>query len=240
MSRIITIHDFKLKHDEEDLGVIKEVLGDEDIYRMKNIAKHGLVLDIGANIGTFTLYCAKQHDCIVFAYEPSQRNYDLLVENIELNGLVDRIRAFRKAVAGQIVKRSLYFNPLSHAGSTLYAPNDQDLMVEEIDCTTLKSIFEENQIDHCDLLKIDCEGAEKEILTEETKICFNRVQSVMLEWHNYDGHIYRDYLERLGFSVFLTGCGWNPNIFDTYEHPQPPYDPTFGRGMLYAHRRVCT
>lgn len=92
--------------------------------------------------------------------------------------------------------------------------------------TNLRRIFQDNQISECDVLKFDCEMAEKEIFVQEFIPFFRRVDYVMLEWHDYDGHAYADYLSKLGFSTLLAGCGL----------PQPAYDPTFARGMLYAKR----
>ncbi|GAH51447.1 unnamed protein product, partial [marine sediment metagenome] len=82
--------------------------------------------------------------------------------------------------------------------------------------------------ERCDVLKMDCEGAEKEVFNEKSEPYFRRVDRVMLEWHSYDGETYAEYLRRLGFSVLLTGTGL----------PTPPYSPSFERGMLYARRTL--
>ena len=95
-----------------------------------------------------------------------------------------------------------------------------------VNCVTLKDVFLNNDLTGCDVLKIDCEGAEKEIFCDEFKTCLGQASLILLEWHNYDGAFYAEYLRNIGFLVSITGCGC----------PAPPYDPTFARGMLYARQ----
>ena len=56
--------------------------------------------DIGANVGTFSLYAAKRRGLRVLAFEPSAGNYMVLCRNIQLNGLGDRITAYCLALSG--------------------------------------------------------------------------------------------------------------------------------------------
>ena len=142
----------------------------------------------------------------------------------------------RLGIAGTSGVRDFYVMR-THGGSSFYIAEHPDfqllvdagriLRVEKVECTTLKGIFEDNGLERCDFLKMDCEEAEREIFSPESRPYFKRVNSIALEWHNYDGHKYAGYLRRLGFSVLLTGCGV----------PPPPYSRTFGRGMLYAKPR---
>lgn len=181
----------------------------------------GLVIDIGASMGIFSLRCAFERNCMVYAYEPSYSSFSILKENVFLNGLENKIQFFNLAVGRKHEKRQFYFKPEHPGGSSLYDTTGTESIVQ---CTTLKHIFEDNSIKKCDVLKIDCEMAEREIFTNESSDYFKRTSYIALEWHNYDGHLYEDYLRHRGFSTLLTGCG----------DPPPPYDITFGRGMLYG------
>ena len=231
MINIIEVNGIKIRFRERDRGIIREVFR-EDAYRVEEIPEGSLVIDIGAHIGTVTLRCAVERGCQVYAYEPSGESFALLVENVGLNGLEDRVSCFNQAIGGRYETRDFYVEE-THGSTSLYLGDNPDfadlhLKVERVQCTTLKRIFEDNGIEHCDVLKMDCEEAEREVFTEEAEPYFKRVDYLMLEWHNYDGHVYAEYLRRLGFSVVLTGCG----------DPPPPYDPTFARGMLYARRTL--
>jgi len=54
----------------------------------------GQFVDIGANIGLYSLYCAEKHpDMAVLAFEPFLKNYERLVENYQLNGFNNIIAA---------------------------------------------------------------------------------------------------------------------------------------------------
>lgn len=50
--------------------------------------------DIGANIGTFSLYAALKKNINILAFEPSASSYAVFTKNIEINGMDDRIRAY--------------------------------------------------------------------------------------------------------------------------------------------------
>jgi len=210
---------------KEDKAIINEVFF-EDVYRVSKIPEKSMVLDIGAHIGTFAIRCAHERKCTVFAYEPSSRNFNLLVKNIELNHLGDKIKVFNQGVAKCSEMRTFYFRPTGPQGSSFFFHADTPYEEEIAQCITLKRVFEDNHILSCSTLKMDCEEAEKEIFTDEFSSYIKSVDYIIVEWHNYDGHIYAKYLEKLGFSVLLTGTGV----------PQPKYDGTFARGMLYAHK----
>lgn len=202
----------------------------EDPYRIDTIERGGVVIDIGAHIGTFALRCAVDRNCSVYAYEPCLSTYELLVENVAINGLEGKVIPFNLAIGRKVDKRKFYFRPNHPGGSSLYldqhSKDAPGYLVSEVECITLKQVFEDNDISECVALKIDCEEAEKEIFREEFEKYFKRASYVGLEWHFYDGHVYADYLSNLGFSTLLTGCG----------DPPPPYHISFSRGYLHGWR----
>jgi len=214
--------------ESDDEGVIQEVF-EEDVYRVNEVPKGGLVIDFGAHIGTLTLRCVKERDCFVYAYEPNPHSYNLLVENVKLNHLENKVKMFNLAVGRYCGVRAFYIYSSQGGSSFWFGPphrGHQILKQIQVKCVNPKVVFQRNKISSCDLLKVDIELAEKEVFIEEFAPYLAWAKHIILEWHNYDGHIYRDYLEKLGFSVLLTGCGV----------PVPPYDSTFTRGMLYAHK----
>jgi len=215
----------KLREHVDDEAAIQEIF-EEDVYRVNEILKGGVVIDLGAHIGTLTLRCAKERDCFVYAYEPNPHSYNLLVENVKLNHLQNKVKTFNLAIGKSCDMRSFRIYPLQQA-SSLFSHHGYEIFEEiQVRCINPRVVFEANQISICDLLKVDIELAEKEIFIDKFASYLTRAKYIILEWHNYDGHLYRGYLERLGYSVLLTGCGV----------PVPPYDPTFERGMLYAHK----
>ena len=63
----------------------------ETLEWIDSIPNGSVVWDIGANIGLYSCYAAKQRGCRVFAFEPSVFNLELLARNIFLNELTEQI-----------------------------------------------------------------------------------------------------------------------------------------------------
>lgn len=74
----------------------------------------------------------------------------------------------------------------------------------EIECITLKDIFNENHIEKCDILKMDCEGAEFEILYNASEDIFKKVKEIRLEYHNKENNHIDSLIEFLKKDFKLT------------------------------------
>ena len=171
---------FKIVHFLDALGV-KEVFLDND-YQLDLPKNLKTVVDIGANIGAFSIYIAnrfrKSH---LYSYEPSVSTYKILTQNIKLNGLVGKISPFRFAVYGKNTTIKLYNPGPSGLRSIHHTRNETKY--ESVRTITLEKIFSSNKITKCDLLKIDCEGAEYEILENTSVGVFKKINRMVLEFH---------------------------------------------------------
>ena len=130
---------------------------------VKDIIKDGnIVVDIGANIGYFTLIFARLvgEKGKVFAFEPEPNNFNLLKKNIEINGYKN-VNLINKAVSNKSGKIKLYIDNVNYGGHSLIAeiPNRQSIEIESI---KLDDFFSANK--KIDFIKIDVEGAELEVL----------------------------------------------------------------------------
>lgn len=220
----------KFREDGDDWSMVNEVFN-EDVYKVGAIPFGSVVVDLGAHIGTFTLRCAVERGCKVYSYEPLTETFTVLMENVRLNGLEGKVETFKQAVGKTCQIREFRFYPKAYQSSRFreHLPSSERLeewKEEMVEAVTLKNVFEDNDIEECEALKMDIEGAEKEILVNKWSEFLKKAKRILVEWHHYDGHVYADNLRQLGFSVLLTGTGV----------PRPPYDPTFERGMLYAER----
>ena len=56
-------------------------------------------------------------------------------------------------------------------------------LYEEVQTVTLSSIFEKEKIEHCHFLKLDCEGAEQEIIEEIVTGLHFKIDLVVAEFH---------------------------------------------------------
>jgi FkbM family methyltransferase len=63
-----------------------------------HVEKNNIVVDIGANIGYYTLLMAF-HQAKVFSYEPEPKNFKLLQKNVNLNNFSSNVKLYNKAVS---------------------------------------------------------------------------------------------------------------------------------------------
>ena len=140
-----------------------------------------LVIDVGAHVGVFAIYLAKRHPGIsALAFEPDPVNFHNMLANIAANRVVNVI-PHHLAVTRDARQFTLDRPPGNSAGASGYCSRREGLARATAASTTLDGIFERFAITRCKLLKIDCEGAEYEILTSTSVL--DRVDWLSGEFH---------------------------------------------------------
>ena len=161
---------------------------------------NSLVVDVGANVGVFSLFAAR-FARVVYALEPSSSNYSRLVAN---TSRVQRIVPLQCACAASDGSRYLDVNasPVEFSLMTTSSAATQ----ESVEVISLATLFDLYKIESCDYLKLDCEGAEFEILLEADPRILKRVQRIVMEYHDHLSTQYShvDLLEKLKFLGFQT------------------------------------
>ena len=141
----------------------------------------GVIVDIGANIGAFTLDVATRYPGVtVHAYEPDAGSCDILRRNIEANDLSSRVQIWNEAVAGQAGTLTLWRG----GGSVLtsaHLPEALRFEACEVPAVTLETVAARAS-GRVGILKLDCEGAEAEIL-ETAGPALDTVQYIVAEYH---------------------------------------------------------
>lgn len=141
------------------------------------------VIDVGAHIGSFSIHMAQKFPGVrIIGFEPMVENFALLKKNVELNHLRKTIRIVPMGVAKKSENRNLYRDAGNSAGHTLY-PTTKSIKYT-IQCTTLQHLFEQNDIEVCKLLKLDCEGAEYEILLNCPRPVLSKIENIIAEVHD--------------------------------------------------------
>ena len=124
------------------------------------------VLDLGANIGYYTLIAAQLvgPSGRVIAFEPDPANYDLLVKNVAVNGHTN-VTAIRAAVADEAKRAPLYLDH-GHWGESLAEQNiSGSVGWVEVDVVTLDGVVRDKRwTTPVGLMKIDVQGAEGLVL----------------------------------------------------------------------------
>ena len=129
------------------------------------IDDNDIVVDIGANVGIFTLYAAEHTHNHVFAFEPLPLNFEYIQKNLIANNL-KHVSCFCTAVSDKSGPVKFYVTA-EVAGNSLADHNINGKIENyiEVPCTTLTSIMDDQKLDRIDFLKLDCEGAEGAILS---------------------------------------------------------------------------
>ncbi|MDD5617541.1 MAG: FkbM family methyltransferase [Candidatus Omnitrophica bacterium] len=165
-----------------DRGIITRVhLADDYNLNQLSLRTNSIVIDIGAHIGIFSTFISSKAGKI-YAYEPVPDNYKLLEENIKLNNLEYKVKPFNFAISDKKENLKIFLSEINTAGHSIYCDSKNYI---EAAAKTLAEVFDENNIDQCDLLKIDCEGCEYQILFGLPKDYFSKIKRIYLEYHEF-------------------------------------------------------
>jgi FkbM family methyltransferase len=175
-------------------------------------------LDIGANVGWFSLHIARALNPInriVYALEPVKGSYDVLMANIALNGLDHVIRAFNLGAGDR--PGQLHFSvPKSRPGAASLIDLHPDWASEQQVCsvTTLDAFLAEQAADKIDLVKCDVEGAELMVMRGATRLLSKDQPVLLLEvlrkWSRAFGYHPNDLIglmAQYGYACFGVGKG---------------------------------
>jgi FkbM family methyltransferase len=175
------------------------------------IKQGGVVLDIGANIGYYTLIFAKLvgQNGKVFAFEPEPANFRVLEKNVSVNGYSNVIPE-QKAVSNRNEKKKLYLNKQNAGMHTIYKSKNANLGSVEIETVSLDNYFS-NYRGKIDFIKMDIEGSEytalegmQTILKRQNNIkLLVAFDSSSIREYGYKPKQYIDLLMSNGFRVYF-------------------------------------
>jgi FkbM family methyltransferase len=141
------------------LVVLRSLLRDGDVF-----------VDVGANAGVFSLVGSRWVGTTgrVLAFEPSSREFSRLGDTIALNGL-GNVQAVRAAVGSEAGTASLRVAVETYAGlNTLGRDFAYDgietAQLERVSVTTLDAFVTSHGVSRVAAMKIDVEGAERDVL----------------------------------------------------------------------------
>lgn len=164
----------------EDSFVLKEIFGAVDTYAMPDEvhvalrdAGVSLITDLGANIGLTALKFARMFPTArLVCVEADTSNASILEATLALNGLLARTRVMKVAAATEA--GALQFVAGQGGRSHVAASGEAGAEIEAVD---IFPVLEET-----DFLKVDIEGGEWTILTDE-RLRTTPIKAICMEYH---------------------------------------------------------
>jgi FkbM family methyltransferase len=153
-------------------------------YRFDAKTSPRTIVDAGANIGLSSIYFANRFPrSTIIAIEPHEGNFEMLKRNAMP---YDNVIAIRGALWHENARVHLVDPGVGEWGFMTQDSNDvQDrfgAVLEGVRGMTIDTVMKEHGIDHIDLLKMDIEGAEREVFSNSSS-WLGKVDALIVELH---------------------------------------------------------
>ncbi len=180
----------------------------------KYLKKDMNVLDCGSNIGFYPIFQRKiiGNNSKIFCFEPDDRNYELLKQNIKYFDKSNNTYIYKKGLAENNDLKNIIITDESNL-NTISTGNDEKFFakykvneLKKITCISIDSFIQEVETS-IDFIRMDIEGYEVEVLRGMKATLSKMKPRILIEIHP---HFYDDdrnfsnelsYLFKLGYSV---------------------------------------
>ncbi|MBR8829544.1 MAG: FkbM family methyltransferase [Gomphosphaeria aponina SAG 52.96 = DSM 107014] len=167
-------------------------------YLDKHIDKFDSVIEIGANVGIFTIYFYKSFlkhnkNIKIFAFEPSQKAYLRLLKNLEINK-ASGVQTYNSAIGNKVGFLD-FFEPEGHLTNGSLNKEFADLFSEQVNqnkALVISASYLSELVNEDDkvLVKIDVEGSEFDVLSSLKDFILNQKPTLIIEvLHTYQQHL---------------------------------------------------
>lgn len=194
----------------EEFFIIKEVFLEKDYNLLSN--ESFVVFDIGMNIGLSSLFFGLQNNVQqIYSFEPVVTTYKQALYNLELNpSCSDKIEAFNFGLGGSSRVEKVLYNSQAKGNCGIRLDLSQVIDKEnaeeiEINIKNVQEVLPDLLAKHPKLkkvFKIDCEGAEYEILQKlnDSNLLVD-IDVILIEWHDKGATLIEELLVANNFSV---------------------------------------
>lgn len=215
--KVVLKNDVQIEGPENNILLqgVYEIFYKNDYTTYSPIEINDIVVDVGANVGIFSLFAATKTHNIVYAIEPFPDNFNYLKRNVHTNGL-ENIKIYNIALCDKIGCTDLFID--DESGGHLLNPivgNSKKCI--EVSTTTLKQFMDKNNIQHIDFLKLDCEGSEGLILESTPIEYLKKIEKIAMEFHDNASPLnHNDIIKLLEDSGFATKLDWDGKSYFGY------------------------
>jgi len=186
-----------------------------------------VLVDVGANVGMYTIFAAITRRVRVYAFEPESQNYALLNRNIVANRLDERVKAYCLALSNYTGLGELHLSQFVTGGSChsldervdhMHAPA-KPAFSQGCFATTLDELVADNTVPEPEHIKIDVDGFEPAVIGgAEKTIRSGKVRSMLIEINqNLDDHM------RLVETLGKWGFRFDPTQVARVVRPSGPF-----------------
>lgn len=123
-----------------------------------------VVLDVGANVGLFTVFASKKAKCQVYAFEPVTYTFNILLETIKLNGVENYAIPINIGLSNYSGYADINLSSENNLSASSILFVDHAVETEKIEVTSIDEFIKVNNIEKVDFIKADIEGSERDML----------------------------------------------------------------------------
>lgn len=168
-----------VRKDTSDLSVFHQIFVDKE-YILPVKIHPKLIIDGGANCGYACLWYMLQYpQAKIIAIEPEQSNFEILEQNTKKYKNIERIQAgiWNKNTYLKIVDRGY-----GKWGFMTEEVSENDAY--DLKAITIDKILKQSEHNTIDILKLDIEGAEKEVFSSNYEHWLKKVKILIIELHD--------------------------------------------------------
>lgn len=176
---------FRLRIPSSDVSTYQQVFINKE-YDFLTEPPPQVIIDAGANIGLASIYFANKYpNAKIIAIEPEQSNFELLKENLAPYSGVIPIQAalWNKNEEINLIDPGLgkwgFMTEMKHP-----TKNPPDNTCHTVMAITVDKLMKEYDLTKIDILKIDIEGAEREVFSNTTS-WIEKIDSIIIELHEH-------------------------------------------------------
>ncbi|WP_414568110.1 FkbM family methyltransferase [Nostoc sp. CCY 9925] len=171
---------FYLRKGTSDIAVFVSIYAFNEFKSDFSVSEKGVILDFGANIGISTAYFAEKYpQALIIALEPSLASFELLKKNTQS---YDNVICLQAAVWKESCELFLQ-NPEDEDWALRFgeSKNSSSNLVQAI---SVKDLMRQYNINKIDIMKIDIEGAEKDLFSGNFQDWIHSVNTYLIEFHD--------------------------------------------------------